>query len=281
MSQIMSILQNSVYAFLVLFFIYAAKLIADWRTKDIDDDFEIEENSNLAIGIRRAGLYLGIAIGMTGPLLTDSAGRGFISDIGSMIVDGVVVVLLLFAARFLGDKYILNTIKNDDEAKDGNVAVGIVEFGIYVATGFILNGSFSGEGGGLIGSMLFFILGQVALVTLFKMYKKSVNFGLMNEIEEGNSSAGVAAAGILISFGIILRSSLLGAFTGWIDDVSAFFISALLGTILLIFIKKISEKLFLPHTNFRTEIKRDKNVAALILTESVIISFALVISSVI
>ncbi len=280
MQQILHFGENLAFAVVVFFFIYIAKLIADWRTKKIDDDYEIEEESNLAIGIRRAGLYLGISIAMIGPL--SSGGQlTFFNELKAMAADGILVLFLLFTARFISDKLILKGIDNDDEAKKKNAAVGTVEFAIYIATGLILNGSFSGEGGGFLTSIVFFALGQIVLILICRIYEAVTPYSLLEEIKNQNLSAGISLGGTVLAMGIILRSSVTGNFVSWGNDLIGFGISAVSGIVLLLILKKVTDKLFLPHTNLKTEIVRDKNSAALILTESVIIAFAIILSGVV
>lgn len=283
--QLISIGQNTAYVVLILCFIYLAKLIADWRTTKFDDDHEIGEESNLAVGIRRAGLYIGIALGMIGPLGGDAT-TAFLKDIGLLAIDGVVVLIFLFLARFLSEQIVLPGISNDDEVQHKNSAVGIIEFGIYIATGLILNGSFSGGSGvetsfmkSQASSLVFFLLGQVALILLVLLYKKIVPFNLDGAIKHKNSAAAIAITGMLISLGIILRNAVSGDFNGWATDLTSFGITAGVSIVLLLVFKKVADMIFLKNTDLKTEIERDQNIAALVVIESIMIAFALVIST--
>ncbi len=283
MKQLIFIAQNAAYVALILCFIYLAKLIADWRTTKFDDDYEIGEESNFAVGIRRAGLYIGIALGMIGPLSGDAQSH-FLKDLSLLAVDGVTILIFLFFARFLSDSVILSGINNDDEVQNKNSAVGIVEFGIYLATGLILNGSFSGGGNtsiisGQISSLIFFTLGQVSLILLVLLYKKVAPFDLNEEVKKGNSSAAVAVSGMLISMGIVLKNAVSGNFVSWKSDLIGFGVTAVTSIILLIIMKHVVEFIFLKKTDLKTEIKRDQNVAAIVVIESIMIAFALVIST--
>ena len=85
--------QGLCYALVSILFIFLAKKLDDWRTKDFDDDRHIDDG-NLAVGLRRAGLYLGIAIGMIGALSGDSA--GFRADMRYLLIDGVIITGCLF-----------------------------------------------------------------------------------------------------------------------------------------------------------------------------------------
>ena len=114
------------------------------------------DDGNVAVGLRRAGLYLGIAIALSGAL--GGASRGILLDLIQLLLDGLIITGFMFSSRFINDFFMLGNINNDNECIKtfelangtkivGNTAVGMVEAGMYIATGFILNGAISGSGG--------------------------------------------------------------------------------------------------------------------------------------
>ncbi len=270
--------QGFVYAVVVLAYIYVAKKIMDWRTTDMDDDYEIEEKSNPAVGLQRAGLYLGISLGMTGALSGGS--MGFVKDLITLVWEGALIVGLMFIAREVCDRIMLPGIDNDVEAAEGNAAIGFSELGIYIASGLVLAGAFSGEGGGLVSALVFFGLGELVLILLFYVYELSTPFSIKEEIQGGNPAAGLNAAGMMVALGIILRSSISGPALGWTQDLIAFGISAGAGIAMLLIFRYLIDLLLLPNTDLETEIKRDQNMAAIALTEGVILSVAFIVAAV-
>ena len=291
---ILAILSNLVqgfcFALVSIIFILLAKWLDDMRTTNFDDDRHIDDG-NVAVGLRRAGLYLGIAIAMAGALSGDSA--GFWVDMGYLFVDGFIITGCLFVSRFINDKIMMGHVDNDLECArvftledgrttTGNTSVGIVEAGMYLATGFILNGSLSGGGGTFIQSLasalVFFILGQAVLLAFGLIYETMTPFNLRNEIQKNNMAAGISLAGLLVALGIILKASLAGPFTGWGTDIGGFFIYTVFGMILLLGFKGFMDRFLLPTTNLATEITEDKNVAALVVVVGALIAVALIIS---
>ncbi|WP_321494951.1 DUF350 domain-containing protein [uncultured Desulfobacter sp.] len=278
------------YALVSVLFIFLAKLLDDRRTKDFDDDRHIDDG-NMAVGLRRAGLYLGIAIGMVGALSGDSS--GFSDDMIYLVVDGIVITCCLFISRSINDHIMMGHLHNDRECvkvfvledgrtTTGNTALGMVEAGMYIATGFILNGSMSGGGGSFYQSLgsalLFFILGQIVLLALGLIYELITPFNVREEIKKNNPAAGIGLAGILVALGIILKSSLSGPFTGWVTDITGFFIYTVFGMVLLLVFSALADRFLLPTTNIATEIKEDRNVAALVVVQATIIAVALIIA---
>ncbi len=282
--------QGLIYVIIGLFFIWLVKRADDFRTKDFDDDTHIDDG-NVAVGLRRAGLYLGIAIALSGAMKGDS--NGIFLDIIQLVVDGFIITGFMFASRFINDLIMLGNLNNDKECiktfqqpdgseVTGNTAVGMVEAGMYIATGFILNGSLSGGGGtfiqGIASAILFFIVGQITLLIFGLLYELITPFNVRDEIKNNNLAAGIGLGGVLIALGIILMSSISGPFTGWGNDLAGFGIYAVFGIAMLLIFRKIADKLLLPTTNIATEIKEDKNVAALIVIQSAVNAIAIIIA---
>ncbi|MCP4214296.1 MAG: hypothetical protein GY765_06550, partial [bacterium] len=123
--ELKNLMYGAAYAMIVFVFMYIAKIMEDIRTTKIDDDNQIEEHSNLALGFRRFGLYLAVALAMMGQLLGPS--KGFKDDVVSIAIEGAFIILCLFAVRFITDLVILSGIDNDAEILKKNNAVGLGE----------------------------------------------------------------------------------------------------------------------------------------------------------
>jgi uncharacterized membrane protein YjfL (UPF0719 family) len=283
--------QGFVYAVTCTLFIWLVKQVDDWRTKDFDDDRHIDDG-NVAVGLRRAGLYLGIAIALSGALSGTSG--GFFQNLIQLIVDGLIITGFLFSSRFLNDYIMMGHLNNDAECikeftladgrkVTGNTALGMVEASMYIATGFILKGSLTGEGGtffqSLVSAVLFFILGQIALLAFGLIYELITPFNVRQEIKQNNLAAGIGLGGILIALGIILMGSISGPFTGWTNDIAGFGIYTVYGMAMLLIFRSVIDRILLPTTTLAIEIKEDRNVAALIVVESAIAAVAVIIAS--
>ncbi len=287
---IMNLGEGFINVIIGFFFIGLVKIIDDWRTKDYDDDTHIDDG-NTAIGFRRAGLYLGVAIAVSGTL--ESSSKGFFIDLVQLFIDGLIIIGFMFSSRFINDFIMLNHIDNDKECiktihlenggeQTGNTAVGIVEAGMFIATGFILCGSFSGSGGtffqGILSAVLFFILGQFCLLFFGFLYENITSFNVRDEIKNNNLAAGIGLGGVLTALGIILKASIAGPFTGWFNDISSFGLYALFGIVMLLIFRKAADMLLLPTTDIATEVTEDRNVAALIVVQSAVNAIAIIIA---
>ena len=299
LSEFSDIWQAVVLVVILIAFMYIIKIVRNMMTP-FDDDEEVEEKSNLAVGLRRAGLYIGLGIAIVGALTgvqAEVAGRALdevigtaaglpvevveislAEEIGSVALNGAIAVALLLLVGFFNDLVILRRIDNNAEVGKGNVAVGLVEAGGYIAAGLVLQGAFTGEGGGIPSAVVFTVLAQVALFIMYAVYQWITSFDVTAEIQGGNTAAGLAVAGMLVALGIILRASLAGPFEGWIIDLVTFGFYAVVSIVLLLIVRQVTDRLFLPNTDLATEIARDRNPAAISLAYGAIIAVALVVS---
>ncbi|MBF0369052.1 MAG: DUF350 domain-containing protein [Magnetococcales bacterium] len=264
------------------FFMWLAKFFSDHAaSKRFDSDHEIEENSNLAVGLRRGGLYGAIAIGMYGSV-SSGISQGFMADLTVLALDGILIVLFTMLCGTLNDKVIIDGIDNDQAVLEGNIAVGLTEAGGYLATGLIMYGAVSGEGGPWWGSMVWFVLGQLALLTMIYLYEWMTPFNVVENIRQGRAASGLMLGGMMVAMGFILKGAISGVSNGWSADLQAFglsFINSLF--LLLVVFHQFVDRIFLPGTTIQTEIERDNNTAAILVVITVKIALALFISAVV
>ena len=72
------------------------------------------------------------------------------------------------------------------------------------------NGAWASFSEGLVGSVVYSILGIVVLMVGFKIFDWITPFSLNTEIEEkNNTAAGVIVAGIMIALGLIVAAAIL------------------------------------------------------------------------
>jgi uncharacterized membrane protein YjfL (UPF0719 family) len=262
----------SAYVFLFLVFLLVAKKIADGLTR-FDDDRAIQEEGNMAIALRRFGLFLGLGIAMAGVM-----GGGLSKlDMTIFIIDGGIAIVLFFCAHYVNEYLIVPGISNNDLIKEGNIPTGLVEAGSFLATGILLNGAFAGEEGPLLSAVVFFLLGQSFLVLAVKIHQKVYRFNVAACLRDRNISAGVTVAGLLISYSFILRATIAGSFTGWAESLGYFLASALTGIIGLLICERLAGFIFLAKIRIADEINR-ANTAAAILVQGITITLALIIS---
>jgi uncharacterized membrane protein YjfL (UPF0719 family) len=265
-----------VFPLITLGFMWAIKFLDDRRTS-FNEDEQIVEAGNLAVSLRKSGMYLGLSLGLAGTFFGRS--QGLLQDLMNFVIAGVVLMVLLFVAFIVNDRIILRRIDDDKAVSEGNTAIGLVEFGGYVSSGIIMHGAFSGEGGGLLVAGVFFLLGQAALIITFYLLEAVTPRNICEEIEvRQNAAEGMDVAGMLIALAIILRASVAGSFTGWIPGLKSFGLYFVAGLLALLVFRFLARIIFVPKSSYDQEIARDRNIAVATLFSVVQVGLALVIA---
>ncbi|HYD93056.1 MAG TPA: DUF350 domain-containing protein [Candidatus Paceibacterota bacterium] len=188
---------------------------------------------NNAIGLRRLGLFLGLMIGFSGVITGEGTGQLSI-DLVNTAIYAAVLVALLQVAFWVNDVLILPKVANSAAVLQGNAAVATTELGSMVATGLIAKAAIEGGNGGVLPVLVFFALGQIALVVMTKLFSAiHAKTRLVSEIESGNQAAAIVVGAKLWAYGLIMATAAGGAFSGWGGDLLAFGLTALLGVIFL------------------------------------------------
>lgn len=173
-----------------------------------------------------------------------------------------MVTSLLFT-----DKALLPNVNNTEELKRGNVAIGMVEFGTLVMTGILAYASIKGDDGGILSSVIYFVVGQVTMVVLVIFYEKILarKINPVACVLKGNLSAGVYLSGKIIAYGLILQSAIVGNHQVSVisDAVIEYIVAAFAGMILLYIFEILIDVLIIRSTKVSDIIIKDQLAAAI------------------
>lgn len=245
----------------------------------------LTDHDNPAIGLAAAGYLFGVIWTLT-VLLSSPGGRGLWGDIVDILLYGVLGIILLTVVSLLTCRFFLG-MHVRDQLEEHNVSAAIVVAGVYVATSLTYSGSLSGEGGGFWILLLFFILGQLALLLMTYVFRWLTGYDDVHEIASGNIAAGLALSGLLMAMGIIVGGSAAGDFTTLGDSIVGFLLSLL---VFLIFypVRQVIVQGIILGGGLRLrailldqEIAEDRNVAAGLMEAVSYVSTALFISYVV
>lgn len=264
-----------IVVFYILFFI--GKLVHDRLQKEYDLTEELVEKDNPALCLAVAGYYFGLILCIGGALVGPSHGIG--NDILDLFIYGILGIILLNISWFLCDKAILPKFRITDELiRDQNQGTGAVSCGISVASGLIVYGSVSGEGGTVWTAIIFWIAGQIMLVLAAYVYNLITPYDIHTEIEKDNVAAGVSFAGALTGTGLIIGLAARTDFESW-SDLGDFIIIAIVGLALLPLVRFLTDKVLLPTVKLTDEIAMQEkpNVGAAYIEASSYVAAAFVI----
>lgn len=263
----------------IFLILYIVIFIAAKWAKDLFTPYslnqELAEKDNFAVALTMVGYYFAITLVFVALLKGPTINLQ--SDILNVAGYSLLSILLLNGSRWINDKFILRAFCNVKKlTEDQDAGVGAVQFGVYTATGLIISGAVSGEGGWL-SFVVFFALGQTMLIISSIIYQQLSVFDVHSEVASNNTAVGVAFGGSLIALGLILMNGVAGDFIDWKQDLSSFAISAFSGLILLPLLQLILDRLVIPGKSLRQEIAEDRNLGAGLLEAGIAISFALVL----
>jgi len=239
------------FSFYAIFFI--GKFINDKLNKSYNIVYELVKKDNPALALSLAGYYMGLVISIGGAVAGPS--NGMISDFLDILLYGLLAVVLLNISIFICDKVILYKFKISDELiRDQNQGTGAVNFGVCVASGFLIYGAVGGEGGNIWTAIGFWAIGQVILILAGVIYNFILPYDIHDEIEKDNVAAGVSFGGLLIATGIIVGLSGEGDFYSWSYSIKHYLIYAAIGLFLMPFVRFLTDKLLLPTESLSKEI---------------------------
>jgi uncharacterized membrane protein YjfL (UPF0719 family) len=261
------------FGYLIVFFIgnyiYSKKIAYDLK-------HEIVDKNNNAAAISLAGYLMAISIIFIGVMIGPS--NGIVEDFIAIMTYSLLGIALLYVAHLINDKLILSQFSNAREiVEDHNIGTGAVQAGSYIASALIIAGSIHGEGGGIITTIVFFLLGQTSLIIFTRIYNIITSFDLHEEIENDNFAAGIAFSGTLIALGIILSNAASGNFISWEHNGSIFVVNMLSAFILLPIFRVVIDKLIIINIDINNEIAVDKNIGAGCIECASTIAFACVL----
>lgn len=237
--------------FFILFFI--GKIIHDLLHREYHLTTELVEKDNPALALAVTGYYFGLVLCLGGALTGPSS--GIIEDLIDLSIYGFLGIILLNLSWYLCDWIVLYKFKVSDELiRDHNLGTGAVSFGISVASGLIIFGAVSGEGGTIWTAAAFWAIGQAILILAALIYNLITPYDIHDEIEKDNVAAGVSFGGALVAMGIVLGMAAEGEFSEWTKDIWDFLAIALLGLVILPLIRLITDKVLLPTVKLSHEI---------------------------
>ncbi|MDA9817846.1 DUF350 domain-containing protein [Flavobacteriaceae bacterium] len=273
------IAKSSSFIFLYIILLLLSKWFKDFFTPYKLNE-ELTKKDNLAVALTMCGYYFAITAIFIGVFFGPSS--GWIKDLASVGIYSLIGIILLNLSRVINDKVILRKFCNIEHlTKNHNVAVGVVQFGTYFATGLIAAGAINGEGGSILTFIAFFILGQVSLFIFSLIYELITKYSIHKELEKNNIAAGIAFSGSLVALGIIIMNGISGDFIDWKENLIIVLSANILAFMFLPIAKIFMDSLVIPNDKLSREIVEDKNIGAGFLEATIAICFALILKIII
>jgi uncharacterized membrane protein YjfL (UPF0719 family) len=204
--------------------------IASWRFKRSLMKTGVllsDEEHQPALALRRAGLYAGALIGAAAIAKNASdwylSGALDLGHIGELLASMALLLGFMFTALKAADWLLLSNVNNDRAIANNNLAVGIAEGGILLATGLVAYGSLLGEGH-LLSSVVFFVVGQaVFIVVAYAMeYVIHPSHSAKSDLENGCVRSAALVVSMFLAVGLFVQNGIAGDFYGYARDIPYF-----------------------------------------------------------
>lgn len=252
------LIATGIYLISAFILFWIGKLVKDLTTSSYSVRDELVEKDNAALGVAMAGYYFGLVMAIGGTLSGPS--QGLENDLIEIGIYGLLAIVLLNLSRLVNDGLILHGFRVRDELiDDQNAGTGVVVAASYIATGLVIFGAVSGEIGGIVTTVVFWALGQIALVLAGLVYEWITPYSIHDEIEKDNVAAGVAFAGALVGIGVIVFHASAGDFISWTINLQDFGIEVIAGLILLPIARTITDVILLPGQKLTDEIANQEH----------------------
>ena len=204
----------------VLDFVISVALVVGLRkltglVANLSTTEELAERDNFAFGISLAGAIYALSRMLTG-VLTGDVANSLLNEAILLIGYGVLGVLLIKIGRFVLDRWVLRGVEIQQEIKNANVPVALVDVANVVATGIILRAVLGWVEGDLVLSVIALVMAFIVTQVLLSLvsYSRVVIFSKRNkgrdwqkEIASGNSALALRYMGHIIGVSLAVTAA--------------------------------------------------------------------------
>lgn len=262
-----SILLTVIYLAVSFLLFFIGKIAYQLTHPKIRVKDELVVQDNFAFAVAHTGYFIGLLLAIVSAVIGPS--RGIIQDVIDILIYGGIAIVLLNLSILLNDKIILRKFSVHDEIiRDRNTGTGVIEGANAVATGLILLGAVSGEGGGIVTALVFWLIGQVLIIITSLVYAAILPYDVHAEIEhKDNVAAGIGFAGAIVAIANLIRFGLMKDFVSWSQSLIEVGIDVAIGIAFLPLARIIADRILLPGQKLTDEIvnqEKPNNGAALI-----------------
>lgn len=249
----------------------------------VSDDLLDAENP--ATGVVFGAYLLSAAFAIVGTHF--GLGRtGTLLAAGEILVEGAVAVGLLGLGIVINDRLILYRFCIVKEIReDRNLGVAFCVAGSCIAGGLIMNGALTGFSKnfayGLRDIVAFWLLGQAVLVCGAFLYHRFERYDVHELIEyDDNVAVGIGFGAFLVSLGLVVRGSLVGAGLESLGlELPRTLVLALVGIAGVIGLNVIATLLIAWNVRYEDDVEMHGNVAVSTVTACASVAAAVLIAS--
>lgn len=266
--------------------LFAARRVFEWhfriQTKDV-----LCPHPNGAVAFVLSCFLLAVAWPFAGCLSMHSEYLDW-KTFFKIAIEGNLVILLVGLSVLINDRFVLHGFDIRKEIlEDKNMGTAYCVGGSMLATGAVLNGACIGYSQGFIHALIdmtaFWAFGQCMLYLAAVIYRKIKTYDIHRLIEfDDNAAAGLGFGSMLLSMGIIVRASVIGAGSGdllteWVLSVTL----SLIGLIALLATYFLITRWIVSNADLQDEIEMKRNTALATVLSGSTLAIAVFVSTLI
>lgn len=264
---------------IIALFVVLLWVIID-KVTSFDDERELFVNKNMAYAVLRISIVLAQVIALV-PLIAIRTGD-FWPDIRPLLGWGAAVSVVILLLNVVLDR-VLKSSGGRNQLTTITLPDAVLRGGFYVATGLIFHAALSGTadnlGQAIAASIVFALLGLVALVVGYVILGLIGPFRSRGKLPGNDLAASILSAGVVVGLGFILRLAIAGDFNGWASGIVGFAVTFVLGYVLLIILIFLLDLVLVRSHNLREIVNGNEAVAAAVMS-SILVAVSIVIGSV-
>ena len=254
--------------------LFVVLLVALWELINVltrfDDEKELFDRRNLPYTVVRVSIVLAQAVA-TLPLLGVTGGGW--GDVGALLGWGAAVLVVMLGLNAVVDALVRHP--GGLSALDRtSTAAAVVKGGMYLAAGLVVHGALSGTapsfGEALAATVVFAVLGLLALVVAFRLL--ALVLPLRRQAADGSVSlaGSIVTAGVLVGLGLVLRSAIAGDFAGWGSGLLGFAVTFVAGFVGLVVVVLLVDLVIIRSRRLRQIVDADEVLPAVVMCAMVV-----------
>lgn len=281
--------------YLVIDIVIAIILLSTMRfisglTAQVNATNELAQEDNFAFGISVAGSIAALGIVMTGAITGENA-DSYLMEIIGMLFYGILGLLLIKIGRLVHDRIALNKIDKNEQIRNHNITVGIVDAAGAIATAIIIRAVLLWVHGLNVNTLLAiisgFVVSQAVLLLITRIKEKQYannnqDSGMQEAFANGQVALAIRYAGQMISTALAVTAAshfltyqpdtLLENLIGWL-------IIGVIMTLLVALLASIAKKLILWGINLVEEVDQQHNIGVASVEMAISIAIALILTA--
>lgn len=259
-------------------------------TAKVNSTDELAKEDNFAFGISVAGSIFALGIVLTGAITGESAASYQMEIIG-MLYYGCLGLLLIKLGRVIHDRLALHQLDKNQQIKDRNITVGIVDAAGVIATAIVIRAVLLWVSGLSLSTFIAIISGFVVAQTMLVMVtrirerqyaKNNQNDSLQEAFENGQVALALRYSGQVISTALAITAAshffiyhpdtLVMNLTGWL-------LFGILMTVLVAILTSVAKRIVLWGINLNEEIDQQHNIGVAAIEMAISIAIALILTA--